>query len=439
MKTKTPLTLFWMRRDLRLDDNVGLFYALKENEHVLPLFIFDTSILSSLKPTDSRISFIFKIISELKIELQKMGSDLLVFFGEPREIFKKILSTENIKNLYFNEDYEPAARHRDSEILKLFKDLKSPVKSYKDHLIFAKDEILTDSRNPYLVFTPYKNKWLKQLQSSQLQEHKTEDFYSSLYKVNSPQKMLELQDLGFVKSAIEVPPPQWEGLQRYDQLRDIPFENGTSLVGPHLRFGTLSIRKMVQLARQKNTTWLSELIWREFFSQVLWHHPRVATESFRVEFERVEWRKDLKEFELWKQGLTGFPIVDAGMRELKNTGHMHNRVRMITANFLTKHLLMPWQWGEKYFAEHLLDFELASNNGNWQWCAGTGCDAAPYFRIFNPILQTRKFDPKMEYIQKWIPEYSTFGYPEPILDLDTARKRALIAFAKVKQQMGSNI
>lgn len=429
-------SIFWFRRDFRVEDNHGLFQALINSQQVLSIFIFDTDILSKLQDKDdARVTFIHEQVSRLKTFLQKRGSDLFVFYGNPGQVFQKLISTYKIKKIYCNEDYEPLAIARDQKIAKLARSHNIQFLSFKDHVIFAKDEILTDSEKPYTVFTPYKKKWLKSLKKENLAHYSSEKYLSKLVLITKPKPMIKLSQLGFHQSKITVPKPNLTSslLKNYAKLRDTPSADATSHIGPHLRFGTISIRSAMKLALKHSPTWTSELIWREFFIQVLWHHPHVVKNSFRAKFDSLNWSVSKKDFQKWCEGKTGIPIVDAGMRELNTTGYMHNRVRMITANFLTKHLFIHWSWGEKYFAQKLLDYELASNNGNWQWSAGTGCDAAPYFRIFNPETQQQKFDPDFEYIQKWVPEYGTEKYPEPMVDLNFARRRALIEFGKLKK------
>ena len=423
--------VFWFRRDLRLNDNAGLFHALKAGS-VRCLFIFDSQILSSLRSqADPRVTFIHEQVAKLKSELRKAGSDLEVFFGEPEKVFAEILLWKTIKAVYTNGDYEPSALRRDQKIQKLCKENEVEFHSFKDQVIFEKDEVLTDQRAPYTVFTPYKNKWLASLSPFYLKSYPSESLLTNLKKISKPLPLISLTGLGFKKTNINFPADEVSSplLKVYAENRDFPALPGTSHLGIHLRFGTISIRETVRLARPLSPVWLSELIWREFFMQILFHFPRVEKKSFREVFEEVKWRQNKIEFEKWCQGQTGYPLVDAGMRELNQTGFMHNRVRMVTASFFTKHLLMHWYQGERYFAEKLLDYELSANNGNWQWAAGTGCDAAPYFRIFNPELQMKRFDPDGEYVKKWVPEWGTSKYVKPMVDHQEARGRALREFA----------
>lgn len=435
-KKQDNYSLFWFRRDLRLYDNAGLYQALKQTGPVLPVFIFDSDILKSLPSNDARVPYIWDVLNEMKSQLQNQGSDLHIYQGQPLSVFKKVLADhEQIQAVYCNHDYEPAARDRDAAVLKLCQSKNIEFRSFKDQVIFEKDEVLTDAGKPYSVFTPYKRKWLSQLHASKVPAYTIDLTKANWKKIDKQQKMPALKDIGFVRdSSFSYPQPNTSKqlLVEYAKRRDFPALNATSYLGLSLRFGTVSVREMVSLALKYSPVWLSELIWREFFMQILFHFPQVEKKSYRTEFEQVQWRENKKEFELWCQGRTGYPLVDAGMRELNQTGFMHNRVRMVTASFLTKHLLMHWRLGERYFAQKLLDYDLAANNGNWQWVAGTGCDAAPYFRIFNPQTQIQKFDPDYEYIKKWVPEWGTDQYPEPMVNHAMARDRALRAFAKVK-------
>ena len=432
---KAPLVLFWFRRDLRLYDNAGLYHSLKENDRVLPVFIFDTDILSKLdNPADARVCFIHQTVADLKEQLQQQGADLVVRHGKPLDAFKELVKKWPIKAIYTNHDYEPYARKRDEQVAKWANSEGIEFKTFKDQTLFEKEEILTGTRKPYTVYTPYKNKVLEHLNAFYLKSYPVENYESSYAKISSPERMISLKDLGFVPTTVEIPPLTVSAklLKNYATTRDFPANTaGTSHLGIHLRFGTVSIRELAREGKRFSETWLSELIWRDFFMQILWHYPHVETQSFRPEYDKIAWRKSTKDFERWATGTTGYPIVDAGMRELNATGTMHNRVRMITASFLCKHLLIHWYEGERYFAKKLLDFDLSANNGNWQWVAGSGCDAAPYFRIFNPTAQAEKFDPKNEYIKKWVPEFETSKYPEPMIEHTEARGRCLQAFTKV--------
>ncbi len=422
----SEVSLFWFRRDLRLQDNAGLYHALKENEHVLPIFIFDVSILDKLEDkADRRVDFIHQSLEHLKEELKKSGSSILVLHGNPIEIFKKI----SPKAVYTNHDYEPYARKRDEEVKVLLQSRGIEFKTFKDQVIFEKDEVVKDDGKPYTVFTPYSRKWKSKLNAFYSKSYPTEKNFRHLLKTE-PQPLLSLADIGFEKTNASFPERLVKKsiIEVYDQQRNFPAVAGTTRLSVHLRFGTVSIRKLVQIALQKNEVWLNELIWRDFYHMILWHFPRVETNAFKPAYDQIEWRNNAEEFDAWCNGRTGYPIVDAGMRELNATGFMHNRVRMIVASFLTKHLLIDWRWGEAYFAKKLLDFDLAANNGGWQWAASSGCDAAPYFRVFNPDLQTEKFDPKRAYIKKWVPEIDSKEYPKPIVDHKFARERVLTTY-----------
>jgi deoxyribodipyrimidine photo-lyase len=415
-------TLFWFRRDLRLTDNAGLYHALRDNKQVLPIFIFDTKILNELEDNaDKRVQFIYHTLLDLKNQLEKIGSSLVILYGNPVELFKKIIP----KAVYANHDYEPYGRQRDWEVAAILKKNGSILKTSKDQVILEKDEVVKNDGSPYTVFTPYSKKWKAQLTSFCYKSYPTEKHYNAFKKLE-PLTFPLLSQIGFKETNAKFPERsiRQSVIENYHNTRDFPSLPGTSRLSIHLRFGTVSIRKLVQLALKKNETWLNELIWREFYHMILWHFPN-ADKAFKPQYDRIKWRNNEKEFEAWCKGKTGYPIVDAGMRELNETGFMHNRVRMITASFLVKHLLVDWRWGEAYFAKKLLDFDLAANNGGWQWAAGSGCDAAPYFRVFNPYLQTSKFDPEMKYIKKWVPEYRSLNYPNPIVDHVFARKRVL--------------
>jgi deoxyribodipyrimidine photo-lyase len=415
-------TLFWFRRDLRLTDNAGLYHALHENKNVLPIFIFDTEILNELEDkADRRVQFIHYTLSDLKKQLEEIGSSLLVLRGNPVELFKKITP----KAVFTNHDYEPYARKRDEQVTAILEKKGSILKTFKDQVIFEKSEVAKDDGKPYTVFTPYSKKWKALLTSFYFKSYSTKKYYNAFKKLK-PLPFPSLREIGFKQTKATFPERSIRQsiIGHYHTTRDFPSQHGTSKLSVHLRFGTVSIRMLVQIALKKNSMWLNELIWREFYHMILWHFQHVEN-AFKPHYDRIKWRNNEQEFAAWCKGKTGYPIVDAGMRELNETGFMHNRVRMITASFLIKHLLIDWRWGEAYFAKKLLDFDLAANNGGWQWAAGSGCDAAPYFRVFNPYLQTRKFDPELKYIKKWVPEYDSFNYPKPIVDHDFARKRVL--------------
>lgn len=416
-------TLFWFRRDLRLQDNAGLYHALKENSAVLSIFIFDTEILDQLEDkADLRVAFIHQSLTRMQKQLEEMGSSLLVLHGDPLKIFKNLAP----KAVYANHDYEPYARKRDRLIQELFEKKGTAFKTYKDQVVFEKDEVTKDDGKPYTIFTPYSNKWKSTLTPEALKSFPTEKYFNNFIKIASL-PVPSLSEIGFEETYFNFPERlvKQSIIEHYDKQRNFPAIDGTTKLSVHLRFGTVSVRKLAQIALKKNDTWLNELIWRDFYHMILWHFPHVETKSFKPAYDKIEWRNNEKDFTAWCEGKTGYPIVDAGMRELNTTGFMHNRVRMITASFLTKHLLIDWRWGEAYFAKKLLDFDLAANNGGWQWAASSGCDAAPYFRVFNPELQTEKFDPKFEYIKKWIPEFGTPNYPKPIVEHKLARERVL--------------
>ncbi len=426
----TPISIFWFRRDLRLEDNAALYHALKSGLQVLPIFVFDISILNQLEDkTDARVSFIHQTISTLKKELEALGTSLYVHHGTATEAFGKLLNEYSVKAVYTNHDYEPSAIARDEHITTLLGELGIPLKTYKDQCIFEKCEVTKDDGKPYTVFTPYKNKWLAKLNDFYLSSYPTENYFKNLYQTTAF-TLPSLTEVGFEQSAIHFPPTtDFEHLLKdYQTNRDYPALGATTRLSVHLRFGTVSIRKLAKLAQQTSDTWLSELIWRDFYFQILYHFPHATKGAFKPQYDAIQWRNNEVEFEKWCNGQTGYPIVDAGMRELNTTGFMHNRVRMIVASFLTKHLLIDWRWGEAYFAKKLLDFDLSANNGGWQWAAGSGCDAAPYFRIFNPYEQTKKFDADLKYIRKWVPEFQQLNYQKPIVDHSMARERCLTVY-----------
>ncbi len=425
------MTIFWFRRDLRLEDNHGLFAALSNGEPVQAIFIFDKNILSKLADkNDARISFIHQQLLRLNNELTKLGSSLWVFYGDPLSVFKNELLAKmpvntSIGNVYTNHDYEPNAIQRDAAIGEWLLSQKSELLTFKDQCIFEKSEVVKDDGLPYTVFTAYKNKYYKTLTAESFKTFDTQKYFTNFY-ANNGFPIPSLEEIGFEPSEIEFPVIEFESiLKEYANTRNFPSVKGTSRISVHLRFGTVSIRALAKASFGKSETWFNELVWRDFYFQILWHFPYVVNSAFKPNYNHIGWSNNEDEFEKWCNGQTGYPIVDAGMRELNATGFMHNRVRMIVASFLTKHLLISWQWGEAYFAKKLLDFELSSNNGGWQWAAGCGCDAAPYFRIFNPAEQTKKFDPKFSYIKKWVPEFQEFHYPAPIVDHKFARERCL--------------
>ncbi|MBS1772664.1 MAG: deoxyribodipyrimidine photo-lyase [Bacteroidetes bacterium] len=421
------VSIFWFRRDLRLNDNAGLFHALKGKHPVLPIFIFDTDILNDLEDKhDKRVDFIHQALTSINNELQKMGSCLNIYIGRPIDCFKKICKEYDISSVYTNHDYEPYAKKRDAEISHYLNYNGIRFQTYKDQVLFEKDEILKDNGEPYTVYTPYSRKFKVTLSSFYLKSYPTEKYYKNFYKSDA-KSMPSIEEVGFKKTEIVYTLPELEkGIaENYHNTRDFPSIKGTTRLSTHLRFGTISIRRLARQILPINEKLFNELIWRDFYHMILWQFPKVVNTSFHEEFDNIKWRNNESEFEKWCMGKTGYPIVDAGMRELNETGYMHNRVRMVVASFLTKHLLVDWRWGEAYFSKKLLDFDIASNNGGWQWAAGCGCDAAPYFRIFNPYLQTEKFDPKHEYIKKWVPEYEELTYPSPIVMHNEARERCL--------------
>lgn len=424
---KKKQVLFWFRRDLRLKDNAGLYHALKLGNEVLPIFIFDKTILEKLpNKQDKRVDFIHQSITELNTQLQKNDASLSVFHSTPLEVFEQLTKQYEISAVYTNHDYEPYAIARDEAVKAFLQTKNIAFNTYKDQCVFEKDEVTKDDGKPYTIFTPYSKKWKAKLNTFYIRSYPTEKYFSSFFKQAS-QPLPTLEQLGFEKTDLVIPTKtiKKDLIVKYKEQRDFPAIKGTSLLSVHLRFGTVSIRELARAAQALNETWLNELIWRDFYMMILHQFPNVTTGAFKPQYNRITWRNNEQEFKAWCEGNTGFPIVDAGMRELNITGFMHNRVRMIVASFLVKDLLIDWRWGEAYFAEKLLDFDLSANNGGWQWAAGSGCDAAPYFRIFNPTEQTKKFDPKLEYIKKWIPEFNTEKYPLPIVEHATARLRTL--------------
>jgi deoxyribodipyrimidine photo-lyase len=420
------MVVFWFRRDLRLDDNRAFFEALTSNSDVLTIFIFDENILNNLPKDDARISFIHQSLSNINADLNKINKSLAVFYGKPLEIWNQILNENTVEKVFFNHDYEPYARERDKSIFELLQSKNIEIKNFKDQVIFEKNEVTKDDGLPYVVYTPYSRKWKENFKKIKLENYKSEDFLVNIAQHFYP--FLSLEAVGFTKSNIVVSKYDISSnlINKYEETRNFPALAKTSMLGVYLRFGTVSIRKMVANAIEStNETFWNELIWREFFMQILWHFPHTKNSSFRPKYDAIQWDNNEVLFKKWCDGNTGYPFVDAGMRELNATGHMHNRVRMIVASFLCKHLLIDWRWGETYFASKLLDYEMASNVGNWQWGAGSGVDAAPYFRIFNPTEQIKKFDKDLVYIKKWVPEINELSYPQPIIDHKEARERCL--------------
>lgn len=399
---------------------------------MIPIFIFDRNILDKLEgKKDRRVAFIHAALLEMQKQLLELGTSLEVYYGFPEQVFEKLLSKYSVQSVFCNHDYEPYAIERDYMVSQILSSSEVVVETYKDQVIFDKDEIIKEDGRPYTVFTPYSKKWKLALQKFYYTSYPTKKYFDRFYQQKAT-TIPTLKSMGFENIDEDFPSNtlKEELIKKYSTQRDFPAVGGTSRMGVHLRFGTVSIRYLVQQALKLNDTYMNELIWRDFYQMILWHFPKVGKgRAFRAAYEMIKWRNNEEEFKHWCEGTTGYPIVDAGMRELNSTGFMHNRVRMIVASFLTKHLLIDWRWGEAYFAEKLLDFDLASNNGGWQWAAGSGCDAAPYFRIFNPYLQTKKFDPQFQYIRKWLPEFEGFDYPKPIVDHEYARKRCLEVYS----------
>jgi deoxyribodipyrimidine photo-lyase len=430
--TMDTINICWFRRDLRLHDNAALYHALKSDRPIVPVFIFDKNILDDLEEkADRRVEFIHAVLMEIQAQLLAMGTTLEVYYDTPENVFRLLSKKYKIEKVFVNTDYEPYASRRDRSIEELLQQHGSSLHRYKDQVIFEKDEVLKDDNKPYTVFTPYSRRWKATLSNFFLKSYPVEKYFSNFFQ-QPAMTIPALKTIGF--KSVDKPFPSKllneELIKKYTTQRDYPAIQGTSKLGIHLRFGTISIRMLAQKAKALNETFLNELIWRDFYQMILWHFPSVGEgRAFRPEYELIKWRNNEEEFDRWCKGMTGYPIVDAGMRELNETGFMHNRVRMITASFLAKHLLIDWRWGEAYFAGKLLDYDLAANNGGWQWSAGSGCDAAPYFRVFSPARQTENFDKELKYIRKWVPELEEFSYPQPIVDHEFARKRCLEVYA----------
>ncbi|MBL7869387.1 MAG: deoxyribodipyrimidine photo-lyase [Flavobacterium lindanitolerans] len=424
------MNIFWFRRDLRLDDNRALFEALSKGA-TLAVFIFDKNILSELPKDDARVTFISALLDNIQAILKQNHKSLAVFHDDPIHVFKKLVAENaEINAIYTNHDYEPYAQKRDAEVGAFLKSKNIAFHTFKDQVIFEKEEVIKEDGKPYVVFTPYSKKWKENFNEKLTESFPSEKKLAEIAQHSYP--YLSLKDIGFEASGIKVADYNISSalIENYAETRNFPGIEGTSHLSPHLRFGAVSIRKIVKTAlKHRKETFLNELIWREFFMQILWHFPNTVTESFRPKYDHIQWRNNKTEFQSWCEGTTGYPIVDAGMRQLNATGTMHNRVRMIVASFLCKHLLIDWRWGEAYFAEKLLDYEQSSNIGNWQWAAGSGVDAAPYFRIFNPSEQVRKFDKDLKYIRKWVPEFEQLDY-RPIIDHKEARERCLVVYKK---------
>jgi deoxyribodipyrimidine photo-lyase len=434
---KKTVSLFWFRRDLRVHDNHGLYEALKHNTDVLPIFIFDTSILDALPKNDARVEFIHEQLKTIHTTLQVHSSGLSVYYGSPETIFDQLTNEYEVKTVYCNRDYEPYALSRDKSILDLLASKSIGFETFKDHVIFEQNEITKDDGLPYKVYTPFSKKWLAAFNSDHYSTFNSEELLGNAYQSKSF-PWVDLETMGFETNPVKIAPYNVESsvIENYEATRNFPAVDGTSKLGPHLRFGTVSVREIVSKAIQHtNNTFLKELIWREFFMQILWHFPYTVTKSFKPQYDAIQWRNKPEEYKKWCDGNTGYPLVDAGMRELNQTGFMHNRVRMLVGSFLCKHLLIDWRLGEAYFAEKLHDFELSSNVSNWQWVAGCGVDAAPYFRIFNPTTQVTNFDKEHTYIKKWVPEYQELTYPTPMVDHKFARERCLATY---KEALGKN-
>ncbi|HUH18413.1 deoxyribodipyrimidine photo-lyase [Albibacterium sp.] len=431
---KSKVSVFWFRRDLRLEDNVGLYHALSSGFPVLAIFIFDPTILNKLEDKkDRRVDFIHQALSIINAGISTFNARLNTFYGNPIEIFKIISEKYAVQGVFCNRDYEPQTVERDTEICQFLKEQNIAFKAFKDQVVFDKNDVLKNDGTPYTVYTPYSRKWKEFLKEQNYKSHDPD--YASFFKQEFAE-IHSLSEIGFERTNITFEYPELDAslIDEYDKFRDYPAMQRTTQLGIALRFGTISIRKCVAFALNHNQTWLNELIWREFFMQILYHFPKVVTQSFKAKYDNIKWRNNEWEFEKWCEGKTGYPIVDAGMRQLNQTGFMHSRVRMIVASFLCKHLLIDWRWGEAYFAQKLNDYDLSANNGNWQWAAGSGCDAAPYFRVFNPIIQTEKFDKKLEYIKKWLPEFGTEAYPQPIVEHRFARERALKVYGQAVRE-----
>ncbi|REG87455.1 cryptochrome/photolyase family protein [Winogradskyella sediminis] len=422
------INIFWFRRDLRLDDNLGFYEALRSDYSVLPIFIFDTEILEHLPKDDARVTFIHQTLQSMRQTLQQEHqSSIALYHGKPTDIFKSLINDYEIETVFTNHDYEPYATERDNQIKSILESNSIQFKTFKDHVIFEKGEVVKKDGDPYLVYTPYMRTWKEKFKTIDLEIYYTKSYLNNVIE-HTRLPNLSLSDIGFTKSSQDISPYDVTPtlIQNYEAHRNFPAQDATSHLGPHLRFGTVSIRKMIKKAiAERNEVFWQELIWREFFTQILWHFPHTKDNAFKPQYDRIEWRNNEEEFKKWCDGLTGYPLVDAGMRQLKQTGFMHNRVRMLVGSFLCKHLLIDWRLGEAYFAEKLHDYDMASNVGNWQWVAGSGVDAAPYFRIFNPTTQIQKFDKNHDYIKQWVPEYQELTYPQPIVDHKMARERCL--------------
>ena len=431
MKTNKK-SIFWFRRDLRLHDNHALFQALSTSEKVIPIFIFDVNILDKLSEEDRRVCLLYDRLEALNKDLSLINKKIQILYGKPVDVFTDLLKTHDIDAVYINTDYEPYATDRDEKISKIAQKNNTSFESLKDQVIFEKDEILSDTGNPYVVYSPYMRKWVSKFRISLTAKYDSESLLDNLSTISDVDELTSLEQMGFkhVNYNLKEPDLSVESLKNYEDSRNFPYQEGTINLSVHLRFGFLSVRELAKVAYQYSETLLKELIWRSFFCQILWRHPHVVNSCFKTKFENLDWSQDHHLFLKWKRGVTGYPIVDAGMRELFETGYMHNRVRMVTASFLVKNLGIDWRLGEAYFASMLMDYDLASNNGNWQWVAGTGCDSAPYFRVFNPVSQQEKFDGNFEYCRKWLPEMDENGkyVVEKVVDVKRSRLEAIARY-----------
>ena len=469
--TTSSYALVWFRRDLRDFDHAALYHALKAHTHVYCAFVFDTDILDALPDrADRRVEFIWESVRELQQALRSQGGDLIVLHACAKEAIPALAVKLKASAVYSNRDYEPAAVARDAEVAAKLANHDIAFHQYKDQVIFEQDEVLTQAGKPYGVFTPYKNAHLKKLNDFYLQAYPVDRYRQHLAAADKTD-MPTLESMGFARTNLaemKLPTGMSGGQQlfaefqermaRYKDARDFPAVKGPSYLSVHLRFGTVSIRHLARTAWQQHNagaeTWLNELIWRDFYFQVLHHHPQVAAgRAFKLEFDAIAFPNQQALFDAWCEGRTGYPLVDAAMRQLNQTGYMHNRLRMVTASFLVKDLLIDWRWGERYFAERLIDFDLAANNGGWQWAASTGCDAQPWFRIFNPVTQSEKFDAQGKFIRKYVPELAAChekeihapwlmpplrqqslglvigkDYPAPVVEHSVQREKALALY-----------
>jgi deoxyribodipyrimidine photo-lyase len=466
--------LFWFRRDLRIADNAGLYHALKSARRVHCVFVFDTDILDALaNKADRRVEFIHGCVTALREALQKAGGDLMVQHGRARDLVPQLAKSIGADAVFTNEDYEPTAVQRDQAVERVLKKSAIAFFACKDHVLFAKDEVMTQAHTPYTVFTPYKSACLKKLDAFYLSAYPTENYLSRLARPGATTTVPALEDMGFevtnlknlgikpgTQGALQVLDDFLQRIDDYRDKRDFPALKGVSYLSAHNRFGTVSIRHLARLAVERRSagadTWLSELIWRDFYFQILYHFPHVCDSAFKPKYKDLAFENDKSLFAAWCEARTGYPIIDAAMRQINQTGFMHNRLRMIVASFLTKDLLIDWRWGEKYFADHLNDFDLAANNGGWQWAASTGCDAQPYFRIFNPVSQSQRFDPVGKFIRRYLPQLAQVpdkfihapwmmspleqqmahcvigkDYPACVVEHDVARHKALTLYKSV--------